>query len=129
MAFINEYVSPEDFEKYGLKEINRKCYMGNDFNDWTIDKERDIYLRWIGQGPPPIDPFWHFHLYWHGALFKVFIGHGGANHLRSLVDMELPKELEPHKEEVIGDLKEALQAFGEFGLHSINENINVTFDF
>jgi hypothetical protein len=131
MAFVNEFVSPEDFERYGFKEINRKLRMMDEETCWTVDKKRDIYLRWISQVPPPVDPFWHFHMYWHGKLFKVFIKYSGPNlnHLRSLVGIELPEELEPHREEIIEDLKAALKIFGEFGSFSINKNINVTFDF
>jgi hypothetical protein len=54
MAFVNEYVSQEDIEKYGLDKLFRK-YRENDLKyaatvnptiknptNWTIDRERDL---------------------------------------------------------------------------------------
>jgi len=54
MAFVNEYVSQEDIEKYELDKLFRK-YRENDLKytatinltikyptDWTIDRERDL---------------------------------------------------------------------------------------
>jgi len=127
MAFVNEFVSPEDFEKFGFKELNRKLRMMDEETNWTVDKERDIYIRRISQLGPSYG-YEHFHMYWHGALFKVFIIYGD-NHLRSLKGMELPKELEQHKSDIIDDLKEALKVMGDGGVFSIAHNIQVTFDF
>ena len=54
MAFVNEWVSKEDIEQYGLVDVCKKYqgdewkYIGvkdpNDEIDWTIDKEREIWL-------------------------------------------------------------------------------------
>ena len=54
MAFVNEWVSKEDIEKYGLVDLCKK-YQGDEWKyigvkdpnrkiDWTIDRERDIWL-------------------------------------------------------------------------------------
>ena len=67
MAFVNEYVSKEDIEKYGLKELcdsYRKndtlpppytaiCDPEDGYLDWTIDRDRDIWLMYVAT---PTDP-------------------------------------------------------------------------
>jgi len=58
MAFVNEYVSQEDIEKYGLDELHRRCsHKADNYNaahdglhdrsQWMIDRERDlVYETW-----------------------------------------------------------------------------------
>lgn len=55
MAFVNEpEISKSDNEKYGIDELN-KIYqrtflpMSNGWG-WTIDRERDSYLRFVKLG-------------------------------------------------------------------------------
>lgn len=51
MAFVNEYATDEDIEKYDLNEIwdkyhparKGKYYVGNQ-PEFTIDRERDFFL-------------------------------------------------------------------------------------
>ena len=57
MAFVNEYASDEDIEKYGLEAIWRRFNpnrMGPMFQNgppaWTIDRERDAFLMIVGRG-------------------------------------------------------------------------------
>jgi len=58
MAFINEYISDEDVEKYNLKELidkyKRYTYSPRlDNISWTVDKENDIWLIWFGREHDP----------------------------------------------------------------------------
>lgn len=41
MTFINEFTPPEDIEKYGLKQIDKRFeFLGStSARDWTIDRE------------------------------------------------------------------------------------------
>lgn len=48
MTFINEKVSEQDIEKYGLREINKQFVRGDISYYWTIDQDRNIYLRDMG---------------------------------------------------------------------------------
>ena len=49
MAFINERISPEDAVKYRVEEINSLVIGRNlSCDDWTVDRERDMYLRKVG---------------------------------------------------------------------------------
>lgn len=127
MAFINEFVSPEDMEKYGLREINKKYRMFDGSTDWTVDKERDIYIRRISQRHRS-DGSVHFHMYWHGSLFFVFVLRLGKARL-GLRGMELPKELESFRTQILADLKEALAVHGDAGMYSVAKDVKITFDF
>ena len=55
MAFVNEpEISKSDNEKYGIDELNKFYHqmflpMSNGWG-WTIDRERDCYLRFVRQG-------------------------------------------------------------------------------
>ena len=129
MAFVNEFVSPEDFKKYGFKEINEQFRMIDEETDWTVDKEKNVYIRDIPwRAPSP--GYNRFHMYWKGNLFFVYIAYGD-NHLRSLVNMDLPKSLEKFKPEIIADLKEALQVYQGAGVWGLEGDFGfeVQFDF
>lgn len=59
MAFVNEYISPEDRERYQLDAFERRLFLINPQRDWAIDRERDIFLRVINpaaRGSEPGDP-------------------------------------------------------------------------
>ena len=71
MGFVNAKISKEDRIEYGLDDIENSVPKGvwHPSRDWTIDKERKIYLRQIWQsnsGPEPemspkfIDRKYHF---------------------------------------------------------------------
>jgi hypothetical protein len=42
MAFVNEMISKEDFEKYDLEMINNRLPYGSPNSHWTIDRERNV---------------------------------------------------------------------------------------
>lgn len=144
MAFVNEFIPPEDVEKYGLKAIDAKFVMGcTNARDWTINRERDIYLRNVANGGGP-DPDsrnqtkWTF--YWRGTplfLRLDLMGGGGGrgepgwSHWK-LVWLNgsngLPKHLKPHKAQILEELKEALTAYKDFGAYSSNTDYHIIFD-
>ena len=52
MAFVNEWISEEDMEKYHIREIRKKMVASECRPDWVRDRERDMYLmkiRGLGQ--------------------------------------------------------------------------------
>lgn len=127
MAFVNEFVSPEDFDKYGFREINRKYRMIDEETNWTVDKERDIYIRKISWGHAS-PGFVRFHMYWKGQLFFAYIIYG-ENHSRKLKGIDIPKDLESEREEIIECLREAIRKHGDGGAWSIDTSFegNVQF--
>ncbi|MDR0408507.1 MAG: hypothetical protein LBH45_06310 [Campylobacteraceae bacterium] len=74
MAFVNEEISKEQHEVYNIKEIDARLGFGTPIMDWTIDKERDIWLRLCYKHmsmESTISAMWNF--YWKSVQFTVFI--------------------------------------------------------
>ena len=99
MAFVNERISEDDRKKFGLDEVDK--WLSNTGKvpnrDWTIDHEREIYLREVNRGREEYryKSTWHF--YWRGELMTVCLetlsaggepgGHGWSHY--KLVDCYL----------------------------------------
>ncbi len=136
MAFVNEFVPDEDIKKYGLEEINR-CYGKSEVRlDWTVDRERDIYLRWVVTGADEFRNQHDFTFYWKGTLIfvRLKITNGRMMGKRGwmtwgLVMMNLPEELEEKRPEILADLKEALAAYKDYGVYSRLDELSAAFEF
>ena len=113
MPFVNEFIPEADVETYGLKEIDRHFIIGGtNARDWTIDRERDIYLRNVALGAggePEIRNQTKWTFYWHGDLLTLRLdlldgkggrGEPGWSHWK-LVRLNgssgLPAHLEEHE--------------------------------
>ncbi len=143
MSFVNEKVSEQDIEKYGLREINKQFLKGDFEYDWTIDRERDVYLRIMGNNwQEPQEQKVSF--YWKGHLlrFDLRMSTSGKNvrggkgdctwslsSNNTLKTLWLPDDLEVHREEVTGDLKQALSAYKDFGRRSVIVDHTAYFQF
>ena len=86
MAFVNEYISPEDRERYRLADFEKRLFMINPGPDWAIDRERGIFLRVINPtarksepGDPDSGRERDYHFYWKGYnyLVQVRVGLNG----------------------------------------------------
>jgi hypothetical protein len=146
MTFINEFTSPEDVEKYGLKQIDKKYEFGTvSARDWTIDRERNIYLRNVARGAGSeieVRNQHTFTFYWKGHELTLRLdllegsggrGEPGWSHWRLVLvwfngGNGLPDPLKPHMREILADLKEALIAYKDFGAYSTNTDYSVTLD-
>lgn len=144
MGFVNEYISVEDVEKYNLEAIDEKFISGGTrARDWTIDRERNIYLRNVamGRGLEPggnevnlsYQTTWT--LYWRGNLLTMRLdllggrgeyGEPGWSHWR-LVGLE-SQHPEIERSQVLEILKEALVAYKDFGVFSVTSGYSVTLD-
>lgn len=141
MAFINEQIPASDLEKYGIVDINDEANVVNFESMWTVDRERNIYLRWMSpeRGQPGRN---NFTFYWKGFLFFIALkrdGNGirggkgttiwsiwpgdGEGHLH------LPISLETERVNIIADLKTALTAFKEFGVYTTTSEHTAYFEF
>jgi hypothetical protein len=146
MAFINEFTPPEDIEKYRFAEIDEHFVMGGTSSrQWTIDRDRDIYLRNVALGAGSEIEVrnqlkWTF--YWKGYELSMRLdlldssgkrGGPGWAHWR-LVSVwldggnGLPEPLKPHRREILADLKEGLIAYKDGGVYSSQTDFNVTLD-
>ena len=142
MPFINEYISREDAAKYHLAEIDAKFKGGNESQDWTIDRERDIYLRNLAIGREEEfrhQGYWTF--YWKGTALTIRLdllggkgrpGQPGWSYWRLAFlngSNGFPPALREHKQAILDDLKEALLAHKDGGVFSVNTDYAVTLDF
>jgi hypothetical protein len=121
MAFINETASEADIEKYGLRDINYQYHFAlRDMNcQWTIDRERDIYVRKMGTGREETSSHTTFTFYWKGHLFFWVLDNlltervNGHSHsswgLPIGGQLHLPKKLESMRSVIIDDFKEAMK--------------------
>ncbi len=136
MAFVNEYVSEEDDKKYGLEEIDKRYRKGHHRPDWTIDRDRNIYLRWMRAGREELWNHEYFTFYWKETLIEVELIQNGENinggkrqTVWTLDHMTLPVELKEKKQDIIADLKDALRVFKDIGIRSTITNHNAVFEF
>jgi hypothetical protein len=135
MAFINEWVPAEDVEKYNLRERNKLYFKGDGGENWTVDKEREIYLRHMreGRGNECTDDTF-FDFYWRGHMIYVNLGHEGGGVYKgprwviwTLKEFQLPDELKSKRVEVLEDLKAALTARRDFGILSKSTEYSADF--
>ena len=85
MAFVNEYIPASDIAKYNITYINRKLHFSGDC--WTIDRERDIYLRRIRNGREDEAKRMEFSFYWKGTLLEFEVWREGGASLKALVGL------------------------------------------
>lgn len=141
MPFVNEYISPEDAEKYALAEIDAQLRAGGISRQWTIDRERDIYLRIVSRGREMEDrheSLWSF--YWKGTVLTIRLaliagdgrpGEPGMSHWRLKFlngSRGLPPALQPYRTDILKDLEQALCAYKDGGIFSVNTDYSVLLD-
>lgn len=122
MAFVNEYISKDDIEKYRLEEINKTRHLV--IHSWTIDRERDIFLIHNGRGREEESQMSFFILYRQGEITNHTIWQFFDRPNKTLV-WEMQRYGEPHYknieeqqkyEQLHADLRDALTAFGLAGV-------------
>lgn len=137
MPFVNEYISEADIEKYNIESINRKFVVGGTHaRDWTIDRDRNIYLRNVANGREEFacQTTWTF--YWGEELIVLDLDliEGGGSPSQPgwsrwrLRKIEMPESLKLHQQEIINDLKDALLAYKDGGVFSVNTTYQVMLD-
>ena len=145
MAFVNEYIPEEDFEKYDFKSLNiRPKEMSGTApaSDWTIDREADIWLRQFyvesdhtaPQGGFTGISVWDFH--WKGHLMLVKLlsietGGGVRQHCwstKKLLSIDIPSEIEDQRAQILRDLELALTAYKDGGALSKSTSFSFTLE-
>jgi hypothetical protein len=152
MAFVNEYVSEEDDKKYGLEVIDERYFKGHalGYTNWTRDRERDIYLRFMRDGGEEERNKKTFVLFWKGTLIEVVLDfvrnektvQGSKTKVWAMRGMDAPwweknqevralthKVLEENRAQIISDLKEAMIIYQDAGVYSLSLDFNVLFEF
>lgn len=77
MAFVNEYISDEDVEKYGIAQLREEFHAYHQRRyHWTRDRERDAYLVQVHHLGRDLEPeYWL--LYERGRYYAVRLHRGG----------------------------------------------------
>jgi hypothetical protein len=122
MAYVNEKISKEDFEKYDLAAIEERLPYGSPNDHWAIDRERGMWFRLYRFFSDKENfgaetcTFWNF--YWKESLIlvetktikkippiesKVFYV------MLKISRLEIPNNVLQHKAQILKDLKEAFE--------------------
>ena len=159
MAFVNEYISDENIEKFQINELMngiQSKYSKREvkfFPDkyykhrWTIDKERESWFMWVDAPHDPLEPSRYtgediFILNCKGKSIEVVLRQVFEESSRKLTDNPFnvvwtldritPQSLEELTyEEIMEMVKEALNVYGTRGIKTPVpfENIVVTCKF
>ena len=125
MTFVNEYISAEEIKKYDLENINKRFIVGaTKARDWTINRERNIYLRNVANGREEFSHQSKWTFYWHGELIILELdnistsGVAGGERCghKKLRSITIPHHLKTNYVEIIVDLKEALTVYKDGGV-------------
>ncbi|WP_237051707.1 hypothetical protein [Lysobacter antibioticus] len=134
MPFVNEFIPAEDVERFELDKIDEKVFVGRTrARDWTIDRERNIYLRNIASGggaDPEVRNRTEWNFFWRSELnfLRLDLVSSGEESdgvgwsLWKLIWLNgssgLPAHLKDQKAQFLADLKEGLIAYRSFGIYS-----------
>lgn len=145
MAFVNEYVSEEDIEKYNLKEIwlnfrpGRKKEIPSYFRfSWTVDKERNVFFIPAYSGKEEFSDRVNCIFSWKGVLLDVTLQgvsgwldyeNGRGEKQWGLINIKKPKGFLVPDVDIISVLKEALLAFGCDGVTTPMKDLRISFVF
>ncbi len=141
MAFINEYIPESDYGKHDLRRVCmahnlrwRQDHMHSE--QWTIDRERDIFLIKVWSHHESDFSGWAFCWKGHWIFFEMRI-HDSSTDLPTktcwvgyqIKDFSLPEVLLEFKEEVIADLNQALADYCGGGVFSPYTHGTATIEF
>jgi hypothetical protein len=144
MPFANEIASDADIAKYKLRDINLRYHpMLRDMTcSWTVDRERDIFVRDMGTGREEFCNHHTFALHWKGTLvfwelatldFSKDEGHyrtvWGLIKKNAAGIPYLPPEREANRAEIVSDFKEALKVLEAASFLAIPKSYSVDFQF
>jgi hypothetical protein len=137
MAFVNEYMSGADAEKYGIEAINNRFIVGGTrARDWTIDGERDVYLRIVATGREEMASRSTWTLFRNGVLIVVEldlvrttggVGKPSSSHYK-LLRLDMPSSLQSQKYAVLDDLRAALICYRDGGVYATATAFSLTLD-
>jgi len=124
MAFVNEYVSPQDVKKYDLDGIKQRFGKDPDIRyQWTVDRERNVFLMWMEAGREERSHDETFSMHFKGTNFLVHLVGFSAGKIAEKVTttwqlekLGIPPELESRRSEIIDALKEALTEYKASGI-------------
>jgi hypothetical protein len=146
MAFVNEYATDEDIEKYDLYGIWDKYhplrkgkYYSGQRPDFTINREKNIFLLKVGGSWEDVPSRSRFLLWIDGSHVTIDLDTMKGEVMKvldpnykkkwDLVGLYPDKDIILSKSEIINILKEALVTYGLLGVYNPKPDINVEFNF
>ena len=137
MAFINEYISDEDRKKFNIDDFDKRFFVGGTKSrSWTVDKEKNIYLRNVARGREEFASESKWVLSWGGQLVFLDLKNistsgvaGGDRHgHKKVLKINIPDTLEEQREQILKDLQEAFVAYKDGGVFATAKNYTLTLD-
>lgn len=139
MAFVNEIIPPQDIVAYGIKDIDKRYVVGGTSSDqWTIDRERNIYLRQVANGPREIELFYRgiWTLFFDDELIEIGIDNlsssgelnAPATGHKAVRYMNIPARLERCRDQIVEALREALLVYKNGGVYASSFHYSLTLD-
>lgn len=140
MPFINEHITPEDREIYGLDELDKlyqRLFLPMSHGSiWTIDRQRNSYLRVVklGREPEGEGNINYFSFYYAQEVYVIKFSIEAKGVYKGHLDKsyKLLKILMPAHglcDEGLNVLKEALNEFKDLGLLSRCTSFKAEFEF
>ncbi len=142
MTFVNEYVSEENINKYGLRALSKKWWnwLPLEFRyAWTYDSKRDSYFIPISRGREEYAHHLRCVLYFKGIYWDIEICHepGGSDsytekpyrQIWGLIHIKHPEGGLAPTEEIVSVLKEALGVYKIRGVHTKVDDVVTLFAF
>ena len=127
MAFINEYIPQEDLIKYDIEAFYVTYVVGGTRpRQWTIDREKNIYVIKVARGREEYFNQTTWVLYFENHLIEFFIDYlgeqesnvGATIERKKLRQINLPEQMRMRRDEIILVIREALTAYKDGGVLS-----------
>ena len=137
MPFVNEYIPAEDFEKYQLREIDKDHVVGGiNSRQWTVDRERDSYLRRLTRGREDWAHMSDWTFRWSGADYTLHLhlidasgcpGEPGSVRwaLVRVNGQDALSRLPEPKRQFLRDLESAFTAYKDGGIYAQSTDFTV----
>lgn len=147
MSFINEKVSKQNHEKYGLAKLDSHFQYPDNYSQWTIDYDHDVFLYSVHGGRPDTGGQYSYHyLYLNGHYLqfdKRYLEHAEEeNDWTAHVQIKwlalagkhgsmpepLPADLQAEKDKILSYIKQGLLTYGTGGLFCSADNFKLIFE-
>ena len=137
MAFVNERIPEADVKKYGLEAIDEQHLVGRtNSRDWTIDRNRNIYLRQVTTYRDDMENitkwtfFWKGHLLWFDKKILEAKGERRGSvwaHIQ-IRNFVIPPQLGAYRKQIYQDLHDAFLAYRDGGIFDTSTEFSMQLD-
>jgi len=147
MTFVNEYISEENLKKFNIKDLYvkynprliKKGIPDYKKFSWIADKSRDFFLVRMKNGREELSHHSEWVVFFRGEIISLELARavGGSKNYSEVpyvkvwdfVSMGENNFVGVEKDLIFDFLKEALTVYGDNGVNSHVENVEVKFNF